>query len=93
MDVIGALLDNSTLFIEPSADYLTDRLPLLRRPLLITPTPTTCFVYSIAFTTDPRHLHTSDGANDATFPDTTFHNTSFFGSPHCEDPASGASFD
>ena len=96
LDVISALLDNSTLFVEPYVSYPTDRLPSLTRPLLAAPTPTTRLIYSTPFivaahTLDPStHL---SGTNYVAPPDTTFHDVSFFGSPYHEDPAPGASFD
>ena len=96
LDVISALLDNSTLFVEPYVSYPTDRLPSLTRPLLAAPTPTTSPVYSTPFIVAAHTLDTSThlgGANDVAPPDTTFYNVSFFGSPHYEDLASGASFD
>ena len=96
LDVISALLDNSTLFVEPYVSYPTDRLPSLMRPPTVASTPTTSPVYSTPFI---AAAHTLDaptdlsGANDVAPPDATFHDVSFFGSPHHEDPAPGACFD
>ena len=96
LDVISALLGNSTLFVELYLSYPTDRLPSLMRPPTVASTPTTSTVYSTPFITAAHTLDAPtdlSGANDVAPPDTTFHDVSFFGSPHYEDPASGASFD
>ena len=96
LDVIGALLDSSTLFVEPYVSYPTDRLPLLTRPPIAAPIPTTRPVYSTPSIATAHTLDTSThlgGADDVAPPDTTFHDVSLFGSPHHEDPDPGASFD
>lgn len=98
LDVISALLDNSTLFVEPyvrkifrpfSENWLT-------YPLSVTPDAAPCLIHSAALIITihpldpPTHLSST---NDVAPPDTTFHNVSFFGSPHHEDLTSGAGFD
>ena len=95
LGVIGTLLKtrhSSLMYVSCP----TDRLPLLMLPLLATPIPATRLVYSVAFipvTHSPdtsTHLRDTNGVAPL---DTTFHNTSFFGSSRHEDPTSGAGFD
>lgn len=96
LDVISALLDNSTLFVEPYVSDSRIALPPLMRPLLAAPTPTPRLVHSAALIATAHTLDTStyiSGTNDVASPDTTFHHVSFFSSPHHEDLASCAGFD
>jgi len=96
LDVISALLDNSTLFFEPYVSHLLADLPLLNVPHLVAPNATSSLVHSASFIVTSRTLYTSmhlSSTNNVAPPDTTFHNVSFLGSPHYEDPASGAGFD
>ena len=97
LGVICALLDNSILLVESCVSYpVMDRLPLLTHPLLATPAPTTRLIYSTLFIVATRTLDAPtrlNGTTDAVPLDTTFHNTSFLGSPYGNDPAAGACFD
>ena len=95
LDVISALLDNSTLFVEQYVSYPVDRLLSLTRPPSAAPTPTTRLVYSTPFIATAHTLDAPTylgGADDVAAPDTKFHNVSF-SSPHHEDPDPGAGFD
>ena len=65
------------------------------RPPTVASTPTTSTVYSTPFITAAHTLDAPtdlSSANDVTPPDATFHDLSFFGSLHHEDPAPGACF-
>ena len=95
LEVIDALLDNSTLFVEQYVSYPADRLLSLTRPPSAAPTPTTRLVYSTPFIATAHTLDAPTylgGANGVAAPDTKFHNVSF-SSPHHEDPDPGAGFD
>ena len=98
LDVISALLDNSTLFVEPYVRRLfrafseSQRLTCL---LSVTPDAASRLVHSAAFVITAHTLDTPahlSSANDVAPSDATFHNISFFGSPHHEDLTSGTSF-
>jgi len=94
LDVISALLDNSTLFVEPYVSYPRVVLPLLMSPRLAAPTATPSIVYSAALVATAHTLDASthlSGTNNVAPLNATFHNVSFFGSSYHEDPASGAS--
>ena len=96
LDVISALLDNSTLFVEPYVSHSRIVLHLLIHRLLVAPITTPSPVCSTTFLTAAHTLDTPthlSSTNDVSPPDTTFHNLPFFSSPHHEDPASGAGFD
>jgi transcription initiation factor TFIID subunit 6 len=98
LDVISALLDNSTLFVEPYVKriFCPFSESWLMYFLSVTPDAASRLVHSAAFilTVDPLDPPTHLSSTiDVTPPDTTFHNVSFFGSSHHEDLASGASFD
>ena len=97
LDVISALLDNSTLFVEP---YVRTMFCGFYQSWLmfffsVTPDVASRLVHSVTFiftahTLDPStHFSSTDNVTPL---DTTFHNVSFFGSPYHEDFASGASF-
>ena len=80
LEVIDALLDNSTLFVEPYVSHLTDRFTLTNAT---TPSCTNCYpqrVYSTAFIAAAAHtLDASMHLNDETVlpPTTAFHDISF----------------
>ena len=79
MEAIGALLDNSTLFVESYVSYPRIILPLLMQPLLAAP-PTPNIVYSVTFTATVAHtleasMHLS--GETVSHPTTTFHDISF----------------
>jgi transcription initiation factor TFIID subunit 6 len=96
LDVISALLDNSTLFVEPYVSSMWHRSDCLLIHLLsVTPNAASGLVYSAAFIVaaqpldPPSHISST---NDVAPPDATFYNVPFFSSSHHEDLASGAGF-
>ena len=96
LDVISALLDNSTLFVEPYVSRPWIVLPSLTRPFLASPTTAPSLIHPPALVATantlnpPTHLSRT---NNVTPPNTAFHDVSFFGSPHYENPATGTGFD
>ena len=97
LDVISALLDNSTLFVEPYVRIIFRALPKSWLTYLLSVTPDassrlvhpTTFIITLHSLDPPTHLSST---NDVASPDTAFNNVSFFGSSHNEDLASGVSF-
>lgn len=96
LDVISALLDNSTLFVEPYVSCVWMVIPSLICSLSAAPNASPSFVYSVTFVITPNPLDAFtylSGTNNVTPADTAFHNIPFPGPPHHEDLASGTSFD
>ena len=96
LDVISALLDNSTLFVEPYVSYPWMVLLLPTRPLPAAPTVAPSLIYSPALVATANTLDPPPhfgGTNDVAPPNTTFYDVSFFGSPHHENPTSCPSLD
>jgi len=96
LDVISALLDNSTLFVEPYVSYVWMVIPSLICSLSATPNASPSFVYSVTFVIAPNPLDALtylSGANNVAPADTTLHNISLFGPSHHENSASSTSFD
>lgn len=96
LDVISALLDNSTLFVEPYVSFVRVGLPLLIRPVSATPNASPSLVHPPACIITAHTLDTSTylgGTNNVAPPNTTFHNVSLFSPPYHENTASGTGFD
>ena len=96
LDVISALLDNSTLFVEPYVSCARIGLLSLICPLAAAPNASPSLIYSAAFIITAHSLDAFtylSGSNNVAPPDTTFHDISFFGPSYHEDSASGISFD
>ena len=96
LDVISALLDNSTLFVEPYVRFVRACLPSLTRYVPVTPNASPSLVHPPAFIITVHPLDTSaylGGTDDVAPPNTTFHNVSFFGPPYHEDTTFGTGFD
>ena len=97
LDVISALLDNSTLFVEPYVKRIFSLFSgnWLTYFLAVAPDAAPRLVHSAAFViTDdaldpPTHLGSTV---DVAPPDATFHDIPFFGSPYHENFTSSVSF-
>lgn len=97
LDVISALLDNTTLFVEPYVriDYCFSGSSLIY-VLSVTPDATARLVHSAAFIIAVHPLDPSthlSSTNHVPPPDPTFHNIPLLGSSHNENLTAGVGFD